>query len=97
MIEQIPDFIKEKEDGTGVIITLHTGYLMIGTDTRLKEVEMREPMVKDQMAIRKISNDDVVREQSLLASLTGLTPAEFETMTARDYARVQAGYNFFMD
>lgn len=86
-----------KETDTGVIITLHTGFVSMGTETRVKEINMREPMVKDQLVARKQSSDDVESETSLLCSLTGLTPDELQSMTARDYQRVQAGYSFFMD
>ena len=87
-----------KETPEGVTITLQKGYAAAGTNTMITEVQMREPMVKDQMIARKQSNgDDVEMETFLLCSLTGLTPAELETLTARDYARIQAGYGFFMD
>lgn len=90
-------FIKENTDG-GVTITLHTGYSPAGTDARVKEIEMREPMVKDQLIARKQGNgDDGEMETALLSSLTSLTPEEIMSLTARDYKRIQDGYNFFMD
>jgi len=86
-----------KETAEGVTITLQKGYLPAGTDVRVTEVDMREPMVKDQMIARKQAADDAEMETALLCSLTGLLPTELESLTARDYARIQAGYNFFMD
>lgn len=86
-----------KETSEGVTITLQKGYLPAGVDTRVTEIEMREPMVKDQMIARKQASDDAEMETVLLCALTGLQPSELESLSARDYARVQAGYNFFMD
>lgn len=85
------------ETATGVKIVLHKGYTPAGTDARVTELEMREPMVKDQMIARKQATDDADMETALLCSLTGLTPDELASLSARDYGRIQAGYNFFMD
>lgn len=91
-------YIKENEDGSAITITLKKGYTPAGTSSFVQQVEMREPMVADQQRARVQGNgDDVTAEAALLASVTGLTPDELFTMTARDYARVQAGYNHFMD
>ncbi len=90
-------FIEEKNDGS-LVITLHTGYEPAGTTSRVQEVKMREPMVRDQQTARLQGGGDVGEtEMLLLAAVTELSPAELATLTARDYSRLQEGYNFFMD
>lgn len=91
------DYIRENADGT-VTITLVKGYVPSGTSSAVQEVTMREPMVRDQQVAQiQGGGDNGEMEVNLLATLIGVSPAEIMTMTSRDYGRLQAGYNFFMD
>ncbi|WP_067517828.1 phage tail assembly protein [Endozoicomonas ascidiicola] len=66
---------------------------------RLHEVDMREPTTADirkaLMASQKYQADmelrDIVKEQTLLVELTGLTPTDIDRLAACDYERLQIG------
>lgn len=92
---KLKDYLKD--NGDTVKVTLKKGYLATGTNSRVMEVEVREPMVTDQMAARKQGSDDAEVEMALVATLTGLTPDEVLTLSANDYGRISQAVAFFID
>jgi len=87
-----------KDNGDTVVVTLKKGYQPLGTNSRVQEVTVREPMVIDQLAARRQGNgDDAETEMALIAAVTGLAPDEIMSLSLNDYTRVQEGFSFFID
>ena len=55
-------------------------------------LEMREPLVEDNLAALSSGKSQAAFEVDLFASLCGVPPAEFRKMTFKDYKRVQNAY-----
>jgi len=53
-----------------------------------KIITVREPKVRDMMAIDKIKND-AEKEMALCSNLTGLTSDEIMEMKFKDYNKIQ--------
>lgn len=60
-----------------------------------KTVEMREPKVKDMMAVGDISNE-MQREVNLVGNLTGMNPDEVADLSLGDYKKLQAELSGFL-
>lgn len=75
-------------------IEFRTGFLRGGE--RVMRATMREPTVADNMASQAAAKDPAKREIGLFASLLEISPAEIETLTMADYARVQDAYRDFL-
>ncbi len=52
-----------------------------------KEIEMREPKVKDMKIVGNIS-DEFERELALIVNLTGMTPDEVDDLSMKDFGKV---------
>lgn len=61
-----------------------------------KSIKMREPKVRD-MKIAAEKQNKVDEELTLIGNLSGLTPAEVEDLTMRDYALLQKGLKDFLE
>lgn len=86
------DFIQDNKDNT-ITIALAKPFEVNGE--QIAAVTMREPMVKDQLAVG--SKTGPAFELALFAQLCDLAPGDIESMTMKNYARLQAGYSFFLD
>jgi hypothetical protein len=64
---------------------------------KVSQVRMREPMVRDQQAMAKMDGDNVDKEINFFANLCGLIPDDISALPMRDYSRLQAAYNSFID
>ena len=53
-----------------------------------KKVTMREMKVRDERAVKHIT-DDADREFALLGNLTGLSEEELDDLTIKDYRKLQ--------
>lgn len=60
-----------------------------------RTVEMREPKVKDMMAVGDISNE-MQREVNLVGNLTGMSPDEIADLSLGDYKKLQTELTGFL-
>ncbi len=91
-----PDYIKENADGT-ITITLSKPFEVNGEQHAA--VTMREPLVKDQLAVssRNGIKNGANFELALFAQLCDFAPEDFQNMTMKNYGRLQKGYGFFTE
>ena len=52
-----------------------------------KEIEMREPKVKDMKIVSNIG-DEFEKELALIVNLTEMTPAELDDLSMKDFNKV---------
>lgn len=52
-----------------------------------KEIEMREPKVKDMKIVSNI-DDEFEKELALIVNLTGMTPDEVDNLSMKDFNKV---------
>jgi hypothetical protein len=52
-----------------------------------KEIQMREPKVKDMKLVSNIA-DEFEKELALIVNLTGLTPDEVEDLSMKDFNKI---------
>ena len=52
-----------------------------------KEIEMREPKVKDMKIVSNIG-DEFEKELALIVNLTGITPDELDDLSMKDFNKV---------
>ena len=90
-----PKYIKEDASTGALIIDLKRGINVDGA--LIKQVTMREPMLRDQLQAAKAEKQPEDREIYIIALLTGHAPTDVETMSAADWARMQTAYGFFID
>lgn len=88
------EFVKYEDDGSATI-TLAGKVEMDGV--KITTISMREPTVRDQLAGEKAKGGDAEKEISIFASLCEQTPAFIESLSLRNYKRVQAAYVGFAD
>lgn len=88
------DFVKYEDDGTATI-TLAGKVEMDGV--KITAISMREPTVRDQLAGEKSKGGDAEKEISIFANLCEQTPAFIESLSLRNYKRVQEAYTGFAD
>lgn len=60
-------------------------------------VTMREPTVRDQLAMEKASGVPAERELAMMASLLQVSPVDLQGLTLRNYRRIQDGFATFLD
>ncbi len=60
-----------------------------------KSIDMREPKVRDMMAVGEIENE-VEREVALIGNLTELTKEEITDLTLADYKKLQVELKSFL-
>jgi len=82
------DFVKH-EDGHAVI-TLSRAINVGGAP--VVALRMREPLVRDQLAMNATNGTDLEREISLFANLCEVTPDQLKALPVRDYNRLVAAY-----
>lgn len=76
-------------------ITLSRPFELDGV--KMTHLEMREPSVNDQLALDARAGSDAVKEVALLADLVGITPTDVGRLPLRDYRRLLAAYQGFVD
>jgi hypothetical protein len=80
----------------GADITLSKPITIDGT--KVKALRMREPTVRDsRLASKSADGDSETMELQLFANLCDISLDNIESMTQRDYARVQAAFMGFTD
>jgi hypothetical protein len=87
-------FLKVNADGS-VAITLSRPIEVNGATVSV--VTMREPLVRDQLAAAKTKGDEAEREVSFFANLCEIDASALQSLTVRDYARLQAAFGNFID
>jgi len=60
-----------------------------------KEIEMREPKVKDMKLVSDIA-DEFDKELALIVNLTGLTPDEVDELSMKDFNKVDEALKDFL-
>lgn len=93
---ELPAYIKENDDGS-LEITLAKPHVFSGEERAV--VNMREPVVNDQLVARKTVNsrDAAAIEMAMFANLCDCAPGDFNQMTQRNYTRIQTAYSLFID
>lgn len=94
-IRNFPKYIKEDSSTGNLVITLKKGINVDGL--AVKEVTMREPMLRDQLQAAKAEKAMEDREIYIIALLIGQAPSDIETVSANDWNRLQTAYGFFID
>ncbi len=84
-----------KQTDAGVEITLHKPLTVDGT--KIPVITMREPTVRDQLAMDAVKGGDAMKETSMLANLCMLTTDQVQGLTLKDYKRLQAAFMGFID
>lgn len=74
-------------------IKLNSPVRIDGVD--ITKVRMREPKVKDQLAVDKVQGE-AAKEITLFANLCELSPADIEEMVLSDYRQLQEAYQSFL-
>lgn len=75
---------------------METIELKYPTDGGLKEIKIRRPKVRDQLAAEKAKGTDAEKEINFFANLCELSPAEIESLDLFDYGKIQAVYKSFL-
>lgn len=88
-----PDYLEINDDH--VVITLKKGLEIDGVKTNT--ITMREPTVKDTLAMDAMKGTDAQKEIGYFANLCSLAPSDLEGLTQRDYLRLQKAYQNFTD
>lgn len=92
-MSKVPEYLQINEGN--IVVTLATGFEIDGVPT--KTVTMREPRVKDNLAMDKIKGSDAEKEIGYFANLCSLAPSDLEELTQRDYGRLQEAFKNFID
>lgn len=90
-----PRWLKENDDGS---VTIDFSDLKRGPNiggTEVKQLNMREPTVQDQLTADKAHGHQGDAEVAILANLTEQAPAEISALTLKQYSRLQDAYRFF--
>ena len=74
-------------------IKLDTGIEINGTT--VKVLTMREPTVADQLSADEIKGSDALKEITIFANLSEISPDEIKQMTMKDYRKLQEAYRDF--
>lgn len=91
------DYCTVNDDGS-VTVTLSKTYNFDGAER--KTITLREPTVRDQKLFQGGTTPKAIgdAEGKLLAHLAdGVTPAQIDDLTLRDYTRMQEAFGFFRD
>lgn len=84
----------DKKSGT-VDIQLSKPITIIGAP--ISVLRMREPTVGDQMAMDKNGGTPAEQELSLVANLCMVAPADLHQLSLKDYKKVQAALQAFVE
>jgi len=87
--EPLPSWLKETEQGMSITLKYKATINGITVD----KLSMRSPSVRDTRVARELAEGDNAKlELNLFASLTDSHINDLESLTERDYRRLQAGY-----
>lgn len=64
---------------------------------KASSVRLREPTVGDHLAAQAVKGTDAEMEIALIANLCMLTPADIHTLPIRDFNKIQAAMQGFLD
>ncbi|KFC12935.1 hypothetical protein GTGU_00184 [Trabulsiella guamensis ATCC 49490] len=78
-----------------VTVRLSVPYTAL-SGTRIEEVVMRAPTVRDRLMRNRNPNPDYQADIELIASLCGLTLDDLMNMEACDYLRLEKQFNAFL-
>lgn len=76
--------------------TIKLQYPVTAGGTEIKELKIRRPKVRDQLAASKAKGGDAEREIMLFANLCETEPAVIEALDMKDYAALQEAYAGFL-
>lgn len=88
-----PDYLEINDEN--IVITLKKGLEIDGVKT--STITMREPTVKDNLAMDAMKGTDAQKEIGYFANLCSLAPGDLENLTQRDYGRLQEAFRNFID
>ncbi|SAL03088.1 hypothetical protein AWB77_06703 [Caballeronia fortuita] len=87
--EQKPEDFVQHHDGHASITLSRPMNVGGAPVTALK---MREPLLRDQVAMQEQKGTDLEREIFLFANLCEITPDQLKALPVRDYNRIVAAY-----
>lgn len=61
----------------------------------VKELSMREPLVADMLAVDSADTGDATQEIALIANLCEIKPIALQSLTLRDYGKLQKALSDF--
>lgn len=64
--------------------------------TRLEQITLREPRVRDRIAFAKDHGQEEEKEARMIAALCNLTEHDIWLLTAADYIQLTDAFNVFM-
>lgn len=89
----LPEYLVEHEDGS-ITVKLLRGLDLDGT--KVTALKMREPDVSDQLIADATKGSDLVKENTLIANLAGITVEQARKLKSKDYKRTQDALRHFM-
>lgn len=63
----------------------------------VESLKMREPTVRDQLAVDSAKGSDLEKEIGFFANLCEITPEQVKALTVRDYRRLVVAFTGFTD
>lgn len=66
------------------------------TKGEVEELHLHEPTVRDKLLYEKNKGSTLEKEISMIASLSGVEPAELHELSAWDYSQLGAALNAFL-
>lgn len=76
-------------------IELNTAVNVDGVET--KQLKMREPLVRDQLAAEKANGTQSEQEVGLIANLCEVAPTVIQALTLKDYKKLAGVLAGFLD
>lgn len=92
-MSKTPEYLQINDDN--IVIELKKGVEIEGVV--VKSLTMREPTVKDNLALDALKGSDAEKEINYFANLCAQVPDDLKGLTQRDYVRLQKAYSFFID
>jgi hypothetical protein len=89
MTNKKPNWLTEEPDRVSVKLSRPIKLSGVSVNT----ITLRSPTIRDVRGAKKLSKDDKEYQEIILfASLSGVGPEEIETLSLKDYGRLQEGY-----
>ena len=95
MTQQLPKYISEVAEGYKIELAKPLDI----DGAKVSEIVMREPTVQDHLAAEMQTKGmgSAMQEITMFANLCDVSPEQVQTMTLRNYGRVQAAFKLFTD
>jgi hypothetical protein len=76
--------------------TIKLSYPVAVGSTEIKELKIRRPKVRDQLAAAKTKGGDAEREVAMFANLCEVESVVIEALDMSDYFKLQEAYKVFL-